>query len=118
VTDTTGTDTLGTDTLGTDTLGDSSGLVSLVEVGNHPNPFNPTTTISFSLTAPAQTSLFIYDILGRKVKSFEMSRLPTGRHEVQWNGENEAGAKVASGVYLYRLVAGSKAVSRKMVLLK
>lgn len=118
VTDTIGTDTTGTDTIGTDTLSDTIGTVSVVAVGNHPNPFNPTTKISFTLTAPAQTSLTIYDILGRKVKSFDMSRLGAGQHQVEWNGDNEQGRRVASGIYLYRLVAGTTAVSRKMVLLK
>ena len=84
--------------------------------GNYPNPFNPTTTIRFSVKSDEKAALTIYNLKGQKVKSFP--RFDSGPHEVVWMGENDAGKQVASGVYLYRLETGSKEQMRKMLLLK
>ena len=86
---------------------------------NYPNPFNPSTTLRFAL--PAQTTnaqLGIYDLAGRNVWSKTFSELPAGNHEIVWNGETTRGAKVASGIYLYKLTAGNFSAAKRMVMIK
>jgi len=73
---------------------------------NYPNPFNPTTTIDFTITKKEPVKLSIFDILGHEVKTLVNQSLAPGRHSVTWDGRDEAGAIVASGVYFYRLEAG------------
>jgi subtilisin family serine protease len=101
---------------------------------NYPNPFNPVTSIQYSVgsirlgaadygprTADGSlvpTSLKIYNVRGQLVKTLVEDRLPPGRYQVSWDGTDDAGVKVASGVYLYRLQTGNDEVSRKMILLK
>ncbi len=80
---------------------------------NYPNPFNPTTTISFELPAPGQTTLTVYDIVGREVAVLVNELRDAGTHSVQFNGAN-----LASGVYLYRIASGAFVQTRKMVLQK
>jgi hypothetical protein len=87
--------------------------------GNYPNPFNPTTTISFSV---AQTSSFVnlevFNIKGQKVKKLVDEILPAGQHSVTWNGKDENGKSVASGVYFYKMKAGQYTSTKKMILMK
>ena len=85
---------------------------------NYPNPFNPSTTIAFTLAAPAVTRLDIYDVKGALVSTLVRGHRPAGRSEVKWNGTNTVGQPVASGIYFYRLVAGAVIETRRMVLLK
>lgn len=86
---------------------------------NHPNPFNPSTTISFSLTDECVVRLEVYDVSGRLVaKLVDGARLSAGPHDVAWNGRDVSGRAAASGIYAYRLVAGKETISRKMVLLR
>jgi parallel beta-helix repeat protein len=80
---------------------------------NYPNPFNPVTTIKYDLPNASDVSLFIYDILGRKVKVLVNTGQQAGRYEVQFNASN-----LASGVYIYQLVADKYINSKKMILLK
>ena len=86
---------------------------------NKPNPFNPTTTISFYLPQECIVGLKIYDISGRLVtRLIADERRSAGTHAIEWNGRDARGASVASGIYLYRLTAGKETVSKKMVLLR
>jgi hypothetical protein len=85
---------------------------------NTPNPFNPKTQIAFSLPESADVTLSVYDVAGRRVATLVDRNLPAGPYAVEWNGCSDNGEKVASGVYFYRLTAGEKETSRKMVLLK
>ncbi len=85
---------------------------------NYPNPFNPSTEIGFDLPRPSFVSLDIYDVLGRKVSTLINEHLTAGSKRVQWDGRNDAGAKVTSGVYFYRLRIGDHVEVKKMVLLK
>lgn len=85
---------------------------------NYPNPFNPATTIRFQLPKLSLVRMEVYNILGQKVKTLVDERKTPGRYTVQWDGTNDAGQRVASGVYLYRLKAGSFVQTRKMVLLR
>lgn len=86
--------------------------------GNYPNPFNPVTTIHYSLDRTEQVTLEIYDLLGHKVRTLVSGLQESGEYQVQWNGTSEAGQPLSSGVYLYRLVSGNRVESRKMMLLK
>jgi hypothetical protein len=85
---------------------------------NFPNPFNPTTTISFSLAEHGPVQLRIYDVDGRLVRSLVDGHRPAGQQAASWNGTDNRGNRVASGVYFYRLHAGAFTATRKMVILK
>ncbi len=86
---------------------------------NYPNPFNPTTNIEFYLPVKKQISLTIYNTLGQKVKTLLDNKvLQRGNHVTQWNGTNEAGAKVASGMYIYELKYGNFTKQKRMMLVK
>ncbi len=85
---------------------------------NHPNPFNPTTVISYALPKRADVTITIYNILGRRVRTINQGTQSAGRYSVTWNADNEYGDAVSSGMYFYKLVAGDFTASKKMVLLK
>ena len=85
---------------------------------NYPNPFNPTTTISYVLSNNAWVNISIYDMLGRRVKTLINRKQSTGFKTVEWNATNDAGDFVSSGVYLYVIQSGKLRHSGKMVLLK
>jgi len=85
---------------------------------NSPNPFNPTTTIRFTMPEWSEVSLIVYDILGRQIQSLVQSPLPTGSHSIIWRGRDERYRPVPSGIYIARLVTPAYTKSIKMVLLK
>lgn len=85
---------------------------------NHPNPCNPATTIRYGLREGADVTLKVYDMLGRLVRTLADEPQAAGYREVVWDGKDSNGATAASGVYIYRLQAGSFAAARKMTLLK
>lgn len=85
---------------------------------NSPNPFNPSTRIDFYLPRASEAGIVVYDIRGNKVRTFDPQYLPAGAHSIVWNGENQSGAGVASGIYIYRLIADGLSKTRKMILLK
>jgi hypothetical protein len=85
---------------------------------NYPNPFNPSTKIEFSLSERARVRLEIYDITGRRVKRLLDEELSSGHWSIVWDGEDDRGTKVASGVYFYRLIASQFTQTRKMVIIK
>jgi hypothetical protein len=85
---------------------------------NVPNPFNPTTTIKYAIASDADVDLTIYDVAGRKVRTLVSERQRADVHRVVWDGVNDAGERVASGMYFYRLVAGKFTQTKKMLLLK
>jgi len=85
---------------------------------NYPNPFNPTTTIRFSLPKEEHVRLQVFDITGALVKTIVDEALRSSNVEVTWDGTNTNGAKVASGMYLYRLQAGNFVATKKMILMK
>ncbi len=86
--------------------------------GNFPNPFNPTTTVSFSLSQGEHVNLSVYDISGRLVKELVDTSMKAGSHEIIWDGKSDDGVKAASGVYFYKLDAGTYSATDKMVMLK
>jgi hypothetical protein len=85
---------------------------------NYPNPFNPSTTISFVLPRESHVTLSIYDILGRYVNTVKDETMQEGHREAVWDGRDERGRGVDSGIYFYRLTAGGQSLMRKMVLLR
>jgi hypothetical protein len=89
---------------------------------NYPNPFNPTTTIEFDVPEIAgqlpRAAVQIFNILGQHVRTIERGIHDAGRYSVRWDGMNEYGTRVASGVYFYRLLAGDYASTKKMVMMK
>ena len=88
-------------------------------LSNYPNPFNPTTTISFSIPEVSKVELSIYNIKGQKIKTLTQNKFTKGNHLVIWNGFNESGDSVSSGVYLYKLnVNGKTEIVKKCLLLK
>ncbi|MFN3345045.1 MAG: T9SS type A sorting domain-containing protein, partial [Chloroherpetonaceae bacterium] len=80
---------------------------------NYPNPFNPTTTITYQLASSSDVKLEVFDVLGRKVATLVNARQNAGEHSVNFNATN-----LASGVYFYRLQAGSFVETKKMMLVK
>jgi hypothetical protein len=85
---------------------------------NYPNPFNPATNIRFELPVPAETRIFIFNISGQMVKKLVQRKLDQGYHQITWDGRNESGIQVSSGVYYYRVIAERFEETRKMVLLR
>ena len=85
---------------------------------NYPNPFNPTTTISYDLPEQAQVTLGIYDILGKQIKTLVNQSQDAGNKIAVWDGTDELGRTVSAGLYIYRIKAGSYSKTMKMVLLK
>jgi hypothetical protein len=93
-------------------------LPDLALAQNVPNPFNPSTRISYSLDREHTVTITIYDATGRRVRVLDEGRQSPGTHGVEWDGRGESGRSLASGVYFYTLRAGSATRTRKMVLLK
>lgn len=85
---------------------------------NFPNPFNPTTTLAYSLKDASNVNLTIYDVAGRQVRELVNERRERGAYRVVWDGRNDTGTTVSSGVYFYKLVAGSFTDTKKMTILK
>ena len=97
-------------------VGDTPRVLTLNQ--NYPNPFNPSTTITFNLPHSGATSLIVYDVRGRLVRTLIDGGLQAGPQNLEWDGRNNAGQQVASGVYMYRLTFGNIVQQKKMVLLK
>jgi hypothetical protein len=85
---------------------------------NEPNPFNPTTLLRYDLTQASQVYLGIYDSTGRLVRVLVSSFRPAGRHLAPWDGRDDAGQTVASGIYIARLDAQHEHATRKMVMVR
>ncbi len=85
---------------------------------NRPNPFNPSTVIPFYLSEPAHVQLSIYDVRGKRVRTLLDANRSFGKHEVMWNGRDNRGNPVSSGVYYYRLKTGQRILTKKLTLLK
>ena len=86
---------------------------------NFPNPFNPETSIRYNLPKASRVSVVIYDLLGRKVRTLiDSEQKEAGYFTARWNGLDNLGGQVATGVYIYQLKTNSQSISRKMILLK
>ena len=85
---------------------------------NYPNPFNPTTNISFDLVEHSPTEVTVWNMLGQKVATLYSGELPAGRHTLTFEARSENGNMLPSGVYIYKVAAGNKVDTKKMMLLK
>ncbi|MEO8231334.1 MAG: FG-GAP-like repeat-containing protein [Ignavibacteriota bacterium] len=85
---------------------------------NYPSPFNPTTTVKFSIGHSKNISIKIYNVLGKEIKQLLQENLPAGEHTVQWNGKDDKGNNLTNGVYFIQMIAGSYQKTIKTILLK
>ena len=85
--------------------------------GNSPNPFNPNTVIKFEILEDSRIKLEVFNITGQKIKQLVDDDLRPGIYSVTWNGQDNNGQEVGSGIYFYRLSVDGRSVSRKMLLL-
>ena len=85
---------------------------------NYPNPFNPSTTILYQLPRAEKVRIIIYDLTGRQVRELLNENREAGSYTVQWDGRNQGGQMVASGLYIYQIRAGQFSQNRKMVFVK
>ena len=85
---------------------------------NYPNPFNPSTIIQYALPKSSHVTLKIYNMLGQEVKTLLNVNQNAGAKQVQWNGDNNYGSKVASGIYIYMIKADNFYQAKKMILMK
>ena len=128
----TATDTLGSESgysgqeeaeVGVKVAGNLTGLPRKTSLSqNFPNPFNPTTLIRYQLSAgpgrPVAVTLVIYNILGQEVRTLVCGDQAPGYYAVRWDGDDDLGREVASGLYLCRLEAGECSLTRKLLLLR
>jgi hypothetical protein len=84
---------------------------------NYPNPFNPETIIKYQITSPAAVSLKIYNLRGQEVRTLVDAVQNSGNYEIPWDGRDDFGNEVSSGVYIYRLHAGEQAAVKKLTLI-
>ena len=85
---------------------------------NYPNPFNPTTIITYDLPEATRVELVIYDIMGQRVATIKNGRQDAGLYHVRWNGTNDLGTPVSTGLYFYQLNSTPFSATRKMVFMK
>jgi len=98
---------------------DLADLPSDFQLGqNYPNPFNANTTISYALTNAGRISLAVYDLAGRKVADLFNGNQSAGNYQIDWDGIDNSGQVVSSGIYFYRLIADGQSTTRRMMLLK
>jgi hypothetical protein len=89
-----------------------------LEIGNYPNPFNPSTTITFSLPQSGNVKLSVYNLRGQKVKTLTQSDLIRGFHKVIWDGKDDSGRLAGSGIYFVRIETGGQSFARKVMMVK
>lgn len=87
-------------------------------IGNYPNPFNANTVIRFSLANPCDADLSIFDIMGRKLKTLASGAHNTGTYDYTWDGTDDSGNSVSSGIYFYKLSYDGKTTAKRMVMIK
>jgi hypothetical protein len=102
---------------------ENSGGIALVPLEfaleqNYPNPFNPETTIRYQIHKPGTVKLEIYNLLGQIVRTLVDQSQNAGEHLASWDGRDDAGREVSSGVYLYRLKSGDLLATRKLALIR
>ena len=105
--------------LGNNTSVENEIISTEIRLSNYPNPFNPTTTISFSIQNDSKVELMLYNIKGQKIRSLLSDQITVGEHSIVWNGEDASEKKVGSGIYLYKLnMNGKMEAVKKCLLLK
>ena len=91
---------------------------NLIDASNYPNPFNPTTTIKYNVPESGNVTVEIYNVLGQKVRTLVSTIQRAGENSIIWDGTNNNGDVVASGVYFYKLTVGGRMITKKMILMK
>ena len=104
--------------LGNDTSVENEIITTKMELSNYPNPFNPSTMVEFSIQNDSEVELSIFNIKGQKVKQLLNEQLSAGQHSAFWNGKDDDGKSVSSGIYFYKLKTGNYEKTKRMVLLK
>ncbi len=97
---------------------DAVAVIPVSNLRNYPNPFNPSTTIAFESAAPTTAALHIYNMKGQLVRELHKGTIPSGNNSFTWDGTDDSGQNVATGLYLYRLQTPSASYTRKMLMLK
>ena len=95
-----------------------SNVLSTKLLGAYPNPFNPSTTLSFNLKDQGHVNLDIFNQKGQIVRTLLSENMPAGEHRIHWNGTDDSGRNVSSGLYFYRMKSGKYSSTRKMILMK
>ena len=103
---------------GEDTTGSEVIVTEYELFQNYPNPFNSVTTIKFNLPTDSNVSLTMYNCVGEAVRALVNREINAGKHDVIWDGRNDHGIPVSSGLYLYRLQAGNFSAVKKMILIR
>ena len=104
--------------LNTENTDEHNQVNSVKLIGNYPNPFNPTTTISFTTKTEGNVNITIYNVVGQKICTLVNKSFSKGLHKVVWNGKNSLGRTAGSGVYFYSMRNGNYTSTKKMILLK
>ena len=100
-------------------VNDTSNLPNEFELlDNYPNPFNPSTSISFNIPNEVYTEVAIYNMMGQKVRTLHNGNLQAGRHHIFFDGFDDNNLQLGSGVYFYRVTAGEFNATKKMMLVK
>jgi len=105
-------------TVNLNTSGDPNVPMSFGLHQNYPNPFNPSTIIQYDLPAPSKVRLDVFNVLGQQVKTLVDDYQEAGYQSVTWNGDDDNGSSVATGIYFYKISADNKVETKKMMLLK
>ncbi len=87
-------------------------------LSNHPNPFNPSTNISYELAQPGHVEIIIYDVMGKEINTLVSEQRTAGLYQAQWDGKSSQGIEVAAGMYFYQLSFNGSAETKKMLLIK
>ena len=85
---------------------------------NYPNPFNPVTTIAFDVPEQSDVLVEIYSVTGQRVKTLVNQNIDAGFHKIMWNGTNDAGVGLASGMYIYKISANNFTNVKKLIFMK
>jgi flagellar hook assembly protein FlgD len=93
-------------------------IKTFILLQNYPNPFNPTTTIEYHMQKSGNVEIKIFNLTGQLVKIFRSTHQPIGMHTVKWDGRNDVGQTVASGLYLYQVFFENSMYAKKMLFLK
>ena len=100
-------------------IGGANAIPTTYDVAqNYPNPFNPTTTIKYQLPEASQVKLVVYNVLGQKVRTLVNKQMQPGYYQVVWDGRNDQGVQVSSGIYIYRFESDGLTRTMKMILMK
>jgi len=104
------------------TIDDNQKIEKMIQsfklLDNYPNPFNPSTTIEYEIPKPGFVNISIYDLKGKLIKTLVHKKQEQGNYRIQWDGKNNSGLKVSSGVYIYAIENEKSIISKKMILVK